>query len=151
MAERRAELFFAYLQQALTLLSVETPLHFAAVRQRLGTRAVSIQIGNAEPSRLCLGHGPPWLTREVAADVEVSLSQADLDAFLRGQLTLEQGLEESRLAVRGKLDDVLSALEALQCWLHGALRSPSVPALHRLYLNGQDPSAFHALAQKGIP
>lgn len=151
MAERRSERFFAYLERALTLLSVETPLHFEAVRQRLGTRAVSIQVGDAEPSRICFSEGAPWLTRKGPADVQVSLSEADLEAFLHGRITLEEGLEDSRLTVRGKLDDVLPALEALQCWLHGALRSPSAPRLHQLYLDGQDPSALPAPAERGIP
>ena len=141
MAERRAELFFAYLEEALRVLSVEAPRQFVAMREQLGPLAISIEVADAPPRRLCLTESS-WLSRAGAADVQVSLTQANLDAFLRGELTLEQGLSASRLAIRGPLDDVLACLDALQSWLHGALRSPSAPTLHRRYLDGQDPPTF---------
>lgn len=133
MPERTAALP-AYLERALELVQREAPLHFLGMRERLGARAVSIRIADAEPLRLQLRGAPPWVTRGGPAELEVALGSADLDRFLLGELTLEQGIAEERLSIRGPLDDVLALLDALESWLHGALRSPSAPALHREFL-----------------
>jgi hypothetical protein len=135
--------FGQYLERALGLLRSESPIHFAATRDRLGPLAVTITVGDEEPVRVCLAGQPPWVLGAQrggetagAAGVAVSVSRSDLDAFLRGEFTIEEGLEADRLAVRGPLDHVLAFLEALSAWLHGALRCPSFPALHRSFLTG---------------
>jgi hypothetical protein len=144
--------FGQYLAQALGLLRSESPVHFQATRQRLGGLAILIRIAGDVPVRVRLEGevAATWVARadhvgghaHVGASdsgVEISTSRADLDGFLRGAFTLEEGLEANRLTVRGALDDVLAFLEALNAWLHGALRCPSFPSLHRRFLAGDRP------------
>jgi hypothetical protein len=131
--------FGASLQRALRLLRAEAPVHFAATRERLGPRAVDITVGDEAPVRVHLDGGEPWVVAAAegagpAAEVNIGVSRADLSAFLRGELTIEDGVAHGRLSVRGSLDHVLAFLDALSAWLHGALRSPGFPALHRSYL-----------------
>src|SRR4029078_11442194 len=116
--------FGAYLARALDMLNDESPPHFLAVRSRLAGRAVTIRVAGDVSVRVCLEAEAPWVTRPDAsapAEVEIATSEADLHAFLRGDFTLEEGLEAGRLAVRGELDHVLAFLEGLTAWLHGAL------------------------------
>ena len=148
MVERPSLL--AYLERALGLIAAEAPLHFAAMQRQLGSRTVSIQVSADEPLGICLADGPPWVTRSLDGQVQIRLAHDDLDAFLHGELTLEQGLTGERLAVRGKLDDVLPFLDALKLWLHGALRSPSAARLHHDYLDTQRPSSSQ-IADRGMP
>jgi hypothetical protein len=142
---------FVYLERALGVIAAEAPLHFAAMQRQLGARTVSIQVGADEPLRLCLADGPPWVTRDTGGRVEIRLGHDDLDAFLRGELTLEQGVIGERLAVRGKLEHVLPFLDALELWLHGALRTPSAARLHREYLDARRPSSSQQIADRGMP
>jgi len=149
--------FGAYLERALECLRHDSPTHFAATRRRLGNRSLLIRIAGDVPVQVSLAGDAPWVTpmapmspvatmQETVADanpsalgagqVEIAASERDLHAFLRGDFTIEEGLQADRLAVRGALDDVLAFLEALGAWLHGALRAPSFPPLHRRFLAG---------------
>jgi hypothetical protein len=56
-----------------------------------------------------------------------------LIAILQGALAMDDAIEADRLQLRGQLDHLLSFLEALRCWFHGAVRAPSFPALHAEY------------------
>lgn len=119
------------LKEALILLEREAPRHFWAMGAQLGERAAVIRLGSERPVRVSMAAGPPWVTDGERGDIEIRLSHADLDAFLRGRFTLEEAIESDRLYVRAALDDLLPFFDALACWLHGALRCPSFPALHR--------------------
>ena len=140
--------FGQYLADALALLRRESPVHFEATRRRLGARVIGIRIVGDVPVRVRLqgDDAEGWVTRvgepdDVApAEVQIATSQADLDGFLRGDFTLEEGLEANRVAVRGRLDDVLAFLDGLAAWLHGALRCPSFPPLHHQFLAGAQPT-----------
>ena len=107
MAERAERSFGAYLQRALHLLRAEAPVHFAATRERLGPRAIDIAVGAEAPVRVHLDRGEPWVVVPAegegpAAEVNIGVSRADLSAFLRGELTIEDGVAQDRLTVRGQ-------------------------------------------------
>jgi hypothetical protein len=139
-----------YLEQALGAVAREAPLHFRVLRERMGAGAVLIQISGAERLRVCLAEDPPWVSAEGAGQVCVQLAEPDLDALLQGELTLEEALEAERLAILGELDEVLRLLDVLQCWLHGALRSPSLPKLHQQFLARHEPRTSTQIAEKGV-
>jgi len=141
VVEPLAEAFGEYLTRALAALAREAPVHFAAMSAALDGRAALVRIGSAAPVRVCLAGAPPWVTSGSDGRVEVSLSPSDLGAFLRGELTIEEGLDADRVAIRGALEDVAGFLDGLACWLHGALRCPPLASLHAEYL---------ALGQRGV-
>jgi hypothetical protein len=156
VAEPRAESFARYLEAALDLLQVEAPAHFAATRARMRGRAAAIRVDDAPPLRLCFASGPPWISRRGAltGDIAVAISGRDLDRFLAGELTLEEGLADDRLRIQGDVDQVLDFLDALAAWLHGALRCPSFPTLQRAYLaepHPDSPQGLRAGHSEGAP
>jgi hypothetical protein len=134
--------FPAYLERALGLVAAEAPVHFAAARDHLGALALVIRVAGSPPLRLFLGTGPPWTAPGSDGDVEAALAPGDLAALLAGELTIEEAVGCDRLSIRGELDRVLPFLDALGAWLHGALRSPSLPHLHRQYLAADDKGAW---------
>jgi hypothetical protein len=134
VAEPLAQTFPAYLEASLAILRAEAPVHFQATRLRLDGRAVVVRIGGAPPTRICLSGLPPFVHPRADGDVEVIVSECDLAAFLEGRLTVEDAVENDRLALRGALDHLLPLLDALQAWLHGSLRTPSSMQLHQRYL-----------------
>ena len=138
MAKSGAGAFAPYLERSLALLEREAPVHFAATRRALGGRAVAITIGAAHSVSVCLEQVAPWVRRGDAGEVEVAAALPDLNALLRGEFTIEEGLDAGRLSVRGALDHVLAFLDALTAWLHGAMRTGSLTELHRNFLAGHD-------------
>lgn len=134
MVEARANELRNEIEDALALVSGEAPLHFAAMRGRLGVRAAVICVGAASRLRLCIVGEPPWVELCVGDDVrdkiEVTLSEGELGRLLRGESSIDDGILNGSLSVRGALGDLLAFFDGLSSWLHGALRSPSLPKLH---------------------
>jgi hypothetical protein len=123
-----------YVEESLKLLERETPVHFAAVKSRLGGLTALIRVDDAAPFRLDLAT-TPWIGPAAEADVDVGLSPSDIEGLLTGALTIEEAITHDRLAVRGELDHVLDFLDALGAWLHGAIRAQSMPALSARYID----------------
>jgi hypothetical protein len=131
--------FAGYLTRSLRLLRDEAPAHFAATRAHLGPLAVRITVGNEAPVVVRLDGAEPWVRQHAPeetfpAAVDVGASRPALAAFLRGELSIEEAVTDDRLTLRGSLDHLLPFFDGLAAWLHGALRSPSFPSLHRQYL-----------------
>ena len=133
MADYASDRFAAFLARALQLLAHDTPEHLARVRAQLHGLAVQITIGEHTPLRVQLDVAP-WIGPAAHAEVQVALSEHDLIAVLAGQLTIERALELDRLLLRGELPHLDQFFTALDTWLHGAVRSQSMPALFDEYL-----------------
>jgi hypothetical protein len=134
VAETRARAFPRYLRAAFALLAADTPAHFAALRDTLGALAIVIRLGDEQPLRVCIADGAPSITEASQGEVALQLGEPAFDALLHGELTVEEAIAADRLAVKGKLDEVLIFLDALHIWLHGALRCPALHDLYARYL-----------------
>jgi len=134
VAETRARAFPRYLRAAFALLASDTPHHFAALRDTLGAMAIVIRLGDEQPLRVCIADGAASVTEAAHGDVALQLGAPALDALLHGEVTVEEAIAADRLAVKGKLDEVLIFLDALHIWLHGALRCPALHDLYARYL-----------------
>ena len=143
-AEPRGEALRGQLEDALALVAEEAPDHFAALRRDLGERAAVIQVGDASPLRLCVVGEAPWVGTATGAEpdaaIRLALSESELSRLLRGQTSIEDAILHETLSARGALADLLAFFDGLVSWLHGALRSPSLPKLHQ-----------RCLAEKGPP
>ena len=134
MADRGAS-FAQFVERSLALLREEAPEHFQRVREHARGLRVDVSIDRETPVRLQLD-SEPWTTRTPATEAHVyaEIRQSNLIAILEGVLAIDEAIEAERLQLRGQLDHLLSFLEALRCWFHGAVRAPSFPALHAEYL-----------------
>lgn len=147
MAELRAMSFGSYLESSLIVLEREAPGLFARLREQMGTSQVGITIGDEATVCVCFAAGKPWV-RLAHQDTSVvaSVSDEGLRELLRGDTTIEEAVAAEKLEIRGPLDSVLSLLESLNLWLHGAVRCPSLPALHASFLF--DPSEPHTAPRR---
>jgi hypothetical protein len=66
---------------------------------------------------------------DAVAGTHVALSRAAILAVLDAELGLAEAVETGRIAVRGRLDDVVRTHDTLIAYAHAAVRAPSVPAL----------------------
>jgi hypothetical protein len=133
VARSRAEALPAQVEEAMRVLARESPRHLAAVTNELGPLTISIRVDGAPPFGMSFAGGPPWVRPIATADVEVAMTTREVDDLLAGAVTVDEAVLADRLAVRGDAADVLRFLDALRHWLHGALRSPSMPHLRDTY------------------
>jgi hypothetical protein len=142
VARSRAEALPEHVEEAMRVLAREAPLHLAALSKELGKLTVSIGVGDASPFAVSFADGPPWVRPVAAPDVDVALSSRDVEDLLAGALTVEDAVARDRLAIRGDVSAVIRFLDALRLWLHGALRSPSMPRLRDTYLADTVPRTY---------
>jgi hypothetical protein len=156
VADARTEELRRDLEDALALVADEAPMQFAAMRARLGGNDAVVRVGAAAPLRLSVAGDPPWVAPwpESAAPgaVDLALSEGELGRLLRGESSIEDGIFDGTLSVRGALGDLLAFFDGLSSWLHGALRSPSLPKLHeRCLAENAGASSGPTAGQKGTP
>ncbi len=135
MAEQTSARFAEYLRRSLELLREHSPLHFHEARRALNGKSATIQIDGESALTVSL-ETAPWLSARTDGEVRLSLGSPDLLKLLSGLTTIEQAIAEDRLRIRGRVEHLTDFLTALNAWLHGALRCPSLARLHRAYLDG---------------
>lgn len=143
MVEHDLTNFASYLERSLLAIEHEVPELFGLLQRRMGQHCVLITVGNARAVEVSLHRGRPWVRTDSSATstVAVTVPRAELDALLRGDDTVEAAIWNERLHIQGPLDTVLTLLDSLSLWIHGALRCPSLPSLHAQYLVHGDASA----------
>lgn len=121
--------FGRFLHDAMVALQREHPQAWEGVCAALRSRLVTLRV-DAEivPLR--------FTAQQVAftpfapdAHVELSTDRPTIHALVDGELSLESAVRHNRLRLSGAPADLIRFHEGLLCWLHGAVRSPSFPAL----------------------
>ena len=64
-----------------------------------------------------------------AADVDVSLSKRTILALIRNERSLHASVLSGELQVRGAMADVSGLGRSMRAFLHGAVRSPTMPGI----------------------
>lgn len=143
MVEHNLTDFASYLERSLLTIEQEVPVLFGLLQQRMGQHLVLITVSDERAVEVSLHRGKPWVRAggPDTSTVTVTVPRAALDALLRGDDTIEAAIGNERLRIQGPLDTVLTLLESLSLWIHGALRCPSLPSLHAQYLVHGDSSA----------
>jgi hypothetical protein len=129
VAEPQSVTLSEYVESSLEVLSRETPRQFAEFRAQLGAFVVSVSAGDTDSFVLDMSGRPPWVKPFHRAGVNLRLSHSAIRAFAAGELSLEAALDSGRASLDGDAGDVIRLMEALRAWLHGALRSPTLPTL----------------------
>ncbi len=110
---------------ALACLARECPPAHARLRAALGDRRLRVELAGEE---LDIVGG------EVVAPADTPVLELASDArtlhdVLLGELDVLDAVVGERVRVRGAVDDVIAATTAMEAFLAGALRCPSMPAL----------------------
>ncbi len=125
-----AEGFVVLLSRSFEVLERESPQHLARLQALLQDRTVHIGVGpevarvaaRADRPVTCAGAG-------TSANVSVRLSRRAFDELLDGGLETIDAVLDGRLEVVGSLGDLAVFHDALQAYVHGAIRSPGFPPL----------------------
>ena len=118
------------LAESLALLEREAPECARRLAARLRGLPVDLSVDRealalqSDGARVRLA--PPG---DDPAPVALVTTRAVIAAVLDGRLLLTDAVLADRIAVRGPLSDLLTCHAALQDYVHGAVRSPSFPAL----------------------
>lgn len=137
--------FSVFLADSLAVLGREAPLAYATVYEKLGGRAVAIEVdGDA------LAVAPRWgrlerapLPQRVVA--RASSSHGSLVRLLRGDVDLTRAILDGEVTLLGGLEDLAAFYDALIAYFMGAVRCPSFPELIDRFIDAEAPSERAAL------
>ena len=110
---------------ALACLARECPPAHARLCAALGTRRMRVEIA-AEQFDIA---GGDVVAPVDEAAIELASDARTLYDVLYGELDVLDAVVAERVRVRGAADDVIAATTAMELFLAGALRCPSMPAL----------------------
>ncbi|AUX28299.1 hypothetical protein SOCE836_003690 [Sorangium cellulosum] len=121
------------LAESLAALAAELPEAHARVSARLAGRPVAIRV-DGERFAVEADGGAPQVRaagagEEVAAAVRVATSRRAILDVLDARRSLAEAVLADEVEVVGALERLVEAREALLAYVHGAVRSPSFPAL----------------------
>jgi hypothetical protein len=153
-----AESVSALLRRSLEHLATEVPPGLRRLAVLLGPLVVEVEV-DGEVFALRGGetvtvtdhlpadrdpiHGDP----SRAAAVRIATSRAAIRALLDAETSLAAAVDHDLVRVRGRLDDVLRAHDALLAYIHAAVRAPSSEGL----LGGLYPTAARETAPTSTP
>lgn len=129
----------ALLRRSLGHLESEVPASYGHLVATMGPMVIDLDV---DGERFGVHGGPRILVVDgpsPVATARVATTRDTIVAVLDAELTLHLAVETGRVDVRGRLDDVVRAHDALLAYAHAAVRAPSVPALVA-QLRGTGPS-----------
>jgi hypothetical protein len=133
-----AESVASLLRRSLDHLEAEVPENYHHLLRELGQLFVMIEVDGEQ----CSIRGGARLditdSGDDTAAVRIATSRAAIVSVLGAELSLSQAVEADRVVVRGSLDDVVRAHDALLAYAHAAVRAPSIPGLLTALREGMD-------------
>jgi hypothetical protein len=121
--------FAALLETSLAVLSRECPEAYAEICRMLAGYEVAIVL-DTEKLALCFEEDGPVVRRSAQQPtVHFIATRHTLLDLIDAKFTLEFAITRDILHVRGKMNALIQFYEALRLYIHGAVRSPSFPAL----------------------
>jgi len=117
------------LRDSLATLAREVPSCHRQLLSSLAPETVSCQVDDERFSMVFTADAvmlSPWRR---AAALEVEISRQVVSRLLGGEITVREALLADELRVRGATSALLRLTDGLCAYLHGAVRSPSFPAL----------------------
>jgi hypothetical protein len=121
--------FFDLLEQSLEVLRHEIPDAHDEFVRTLGCRLVSIETDGERRIVSFSGSGMRTHGAGGRADVEIAFGRATVLDLVDGHLSLPHAVMTGRIELRGGVDSIGRFDRALQSYVSGAVRCPSMPRL----------------------
>jgi hypothetical protein len=124
-----AEPVASLLRRSLDHVAAEVPASYRHLLHELGPLTIAVDVDGEQfalrgGDRLEVVAGPAG-----AAGARVTVPRTAILDLLDATLTLGEAVESGRIAVHGRLDDVVRGHDTLIAYAHAAVRAPSVPSL----------------------
>jgi hypothetical protein len=131
-----AETVASLLRRSLDHLASEVPDSYRHLVAELGPLVVEVDVDGELFSvrggrRLEVADGAAG-----AAGARVATSRAAIVEVLDAEIALREAVQAGRVDVRGSLDDVVRAYDALIAYAHAAVRAPSIPGFLAVLRDG---------------
>lgn len=128
--------FKRHLEAALAAVGAEVPDLHRAAATALGGRVVTAEVDGERVE--IVGEGEAIAVREAVAEPAVSArtSRTTICEILAGRCTVLEALRSDALDLRGRIEDLLALEYALQLFVQGAVRAPSLPGILVSYRGG---------------
>jgi hypothetical protein len=123
----------ALVAESFAILRREQAPRFAALLEQLSKRVVAIRSGAEEFAVDCTADDIRVVAGSPRADVSVAFEPRLISELISGQLSLHEALVSDRLLVVGPFDEVVRLNDALEMYVHAAVRSLSFPELWRRF------------------
>lgn len=117
--------FEGWVAAALDALRVELPWGYAAMCEALGAREVLITVSGQPAAVRCDGARATVSADAWRPAVALRATAAEVVALADGERTVAEAVIEGRVVMRGEVDDLLAAHDALVAFVRGAVRAPS--------------------------
>ena len=111
---------------ALATLRDEYPPLYQRMAERIGERAVQVEV-DGEPVTICFDGRDPFGAVDVEPAVYCATDSQTIVDLADAKRSVEEAIWDRAIILRGGVEDLLAFHEALQAFLHGAVRSPSFP------------------------
>lgn len=126
------------LRRSLDYLASEVPDSYRHLGAELGLLVVEVDV---DGELFSVRGGRRLEVADGAADVtgaRITTSRTAIVDVLDAKITLREAVQVGRVDVRGSLDDVLRAYDALIAYAHAAVRAPSMPGFLAVLRDGSD-------------
>jgi hypothetical protein len=118
------------LDRAFAHMELGCPMAFDEIARRLAGVTVRLAV-DEETFDVRVADGAPRVGPPVGvAGVEVTTSRAAVRAVLSGETTLAEAVRADRVRATGRLVDLVALLDALDAFVHGAVRSEGIEQLY---------------------
>lgn len=112
----------AVFEDALAVLATEHPPAYAAMTAALGARRFELEV---EDEAFMLDVGTTLEARVISIATDV----ATLEAVIDGELAVLDAILADRIEIYASPDDLIAVSDAMKCFMQGALRCISMPAV----------------------
>ena len=124
-----AEQVSSLLRRSIGHLEDEVPESYRLLVDEFGPMVVELDVDGevfslSGGAQLQVSNGPAEIS-----DVRIGTSRATILEVLAAEVRLGEAVEAGTVSVRGSLDDVQRAHDALMAYVHAAVRASSQPAL----------------------
>jgi hypothetical protein len=124
-----AEPVSALLRRSLHRLASDVPDSYRRIARELGPLVVVVDVDGETFGVLACGEVVVIDGDRADAAVRISTSRRAVLDVLDAATTLSEAVESDRVSVRGQLDDVLRAHDAMIAYTHAAVRAPAAGGL----------------------
>ncbi|MDI1476488.1 hypothetical protein [Polyangium sp. y55x31] len=125
--------FAAFLAESFAALRRDLPWIFERLCERLAHREIRIEVDGEALGLRCEPHDIHFVEAPPSPDVLLRTDRRTILDLVDAQRTLLEALLEERLVVLARVEDVIALHDAVQTYLHGAVRDRAFPALLRRF------------------
>jgi hypothetical protein len=125
--------FAEFLAESFDTLRTERPDAYAALCGCLAPHTVRLEIDGESVTLRFLPRRIEFMQELRAVDIDVCTTARAILAVINAELTLTEAVLADALQLRGTPDDLLVFHDGLAVYVHGAVRTPSFPALLRRF------------------